>query len=78
MLIAHDKYIFTAPMWEFSFPAVLKKYLDITCAAKQTFSYGEAGIPEGLLKTVRQYLYKRVGEFMIQKYAKKFENRFQP
>lgn len=48
--IAHDKYVFAAPMWEFSFPAVLKKYLDIICAAKQTFSYGEAGIPEGLLK----------------------------
>ncbi len=47
--IAHDKYIFVAPMWEFSFPAVLKKYLDIICAARQTFQYNDLGIPEGLL-----------------------------
>lgn len=47
--IAHDKYIFVAPMWEFSFPSVLKKYLDIVCAARQTFQYSELGIPEGLL-----------------------------
>ncbi|HRG63132.1 MAG TPA: NAD(P)H-dependent oxidoreductase [Burkholderiales bacterium] len=48
--IAHDKYIFVAPMWEFSFPSVLKKYLDIICAARQTFQYNEFGLPVGLLK----------------------------
>jgi FMN-dependent NADH-azoreductase len=48
--IAHDKYVFVAPMWEFSFPAVLKKYLDIICAARQTFQYNEFGLPMGLLK----------------------------
>ena len=48
--ISHDKYIFVAPMWEFSFPAVLKKYLDIICVARQTFKYNELGLPVGLLK----------------------------
>lgn len=48
--MAHDKYIFVAPMWEFSFPSVLKKYLDIICAARQTFQYNELGIPMGLLE----------------------------
>lgn len=48
--IAHDQYIFVAPMWEFSFPAVFKKYLDIICAARQTFQYNEFGLPMGLLK----------------------------
>ena len=46
----HDKYIFVAPMWEFSFPSVLKKYLDIICAARQTFKYNEFGLPIGLLE----------------------------
>lgn len=48
--IAHDQYVFVAPMWEFSFPAVFKKYLDIICAARQTFQYNEFGLPMGLLK----------------------------
>lgn len=48
--MAHDRYVFISPMWEFSFPAVLKKYLDIVCAARQTFKYNELGIPVGLLK----------------------------
>ncbi len=48
--IAHDKYVLVAPMWEFSFPAVLKKYLDIICAVRQTFKYSEFGLPIGLLK----------------------------
>lgn len=45
----HDRYVFVSPMWEFSFPAVLKKYLDIVCAARQTFQYNELGMPVGLL-----------------------------
>jgi FMN-dependent NADH-azoreductase len=48
--MAHDKYVFVAPMWEFSFPAALKKYLDIIYAARQTFQYNEFGLPMGLLK----------------------------
>lgn len=47
--MAHDRYVFVSPMWEFSFPAVLKKYLDIICAARQTFKYSEIGVPVGLL-----------------------------
>lgn len=48
--IAHDKYIFVAPMWEYSFPAVLKKYLDIICVARQTFKYNDIGMQAGLLE----------------------------
>lgn len=48
--MAHDRYVFVSPMWEFSFPAVLKKYLDIVCAARQTFQYSDIGVPVGLLK----------------------------
>lgn len=48
--MAHGRYVFVSPMWEFSFPSVLKKYLDIVCAARQTFQYNELGMPMGLLK----------------------------
>lgn len=47
--MAHDRYVFVSPMWEFSFPAVLKKYLDTICAVRQTFKYSDIGLPVGLL-----------------------------
>jgi FMN-dependent NADH-azoreductase len=46
--IAADKYIFVNPMWNFSFPPVLKAYVDSVCIAGKTFKYSEQG-PIGLL-----------------------------
>lgn len=46
--IAADKYVFVTPMWNFSFPPVMKAYLDALCVAGKTFKYTEAG-PVGLL-----------------------------
>jgi FMN-dependent NADH-azoreductase len=43
-----DKYIFVSPLWNFSFPPVLKAYIDAVCVAGKTFQYTEAG-PVGLL-----------------------------
>ncbi|GAA3319766.1 hypothetical protein GCM10020331_028010 [Ectobacillus funiculus] len=44
-----DKYVFVTPMWNFSFPPVMKAYLDSVCVAgKKTFKYTEQG-PVGLL-----------------------------
>lgn len=45
-----DKIIFVTPMWEYSFPAVVKKYLDTVTAPGVTFRYTENGNPIGLLK----------------------------
>jgi FMN-dependent NADH-azoreductase len=45
---AADKYVFVSPMWNFSFPPVLKAYIDAICIAGKTFSYTENG-PVGLL-----------------------------
>lgn len=64
--IAHDKYIFVAPMWEFSFPAVLKKYLDIICAARQTFEYNEFGLPVGLLRNKKAVFVQASGGVYTQ------------
>ncbi|WP_028609146.1 FMN-dependent NADH-azoreductase [Paenibacillus harenae] len=46
--IAADKYVFVSPMWNFSFPPVLKAYIDAICIAGKTFKYTESG-PVGLL-----------------------------
>lgn len=46
--VAADKYVFVTPMWNFSFPPVMKAYLDSICTAGKTFKYTENG-PVGLL-----------------------------
>jgi FMN-dependent NADH-azoreductase len=46
--VAADKYIFVSPMWNFSFPPVLKAYIDAICIVGKTFKYTETG-PVGLL-----------------------------
>lgn len=70
--IAHDRYIFVAPMWEFSFPSVLKKYLDIICALRQTFKYNEFGLPEGLLKNKQAIFVQASGG----NYTQESQNQF--
>lgn len=47
--VAADKYVFVTPMWNFSFPPVMKAYIDAVCIAGKTFKYTETG-PVGLLK----------------------------
>ncbi|QGQ99587.1 FMN-dependent NADH-azoreductase [Paenibacillus psychroresistens] len=46
--VAADKYVIVNPMWNFSFPPVLKAYIDAVCVAGKTFSYTATG-PVGLL-----------------------------
>lgn len=46
--VAADKYVFVTPMWNLSFPPVLKAYIDSICVAGKTFKYTEQG-PVGLL-----------------------------
>lgn len=47
--VAADKYVFVTPLWNFSFPPVMKAYLDSVAVAGKTFSYTENG-PVGLLQ----------------------------
>jgi len=47
--IAADKYVFVTPMYNLSFPAELKMYIDVVCVAGKTFAYTPKG-PQGLLK----------------------------
>lgn len=46
--VAADKYIFVTPMWNFSFPPIVKAYIDALCVVGKTFRYTEQG-PVGLL-----------------------------
>lgn len=46
--VAADKYVFVTPLWNFSFPPVMKAYIDSICTAGKTFKYTEQG-PVGLL-----------------------------
>ncbi|MGG1678534.1 FMN-dependent NADH-azoreductase [Neobacillus sp. NRS-1170] len=47
--VAADKYVFVTPFWNFSFPPVMKAYLDSVSVAGKTFKYTENG-PIGLLQ----------------------------
>jgi len=43
-----DKYVFVTPLWNFSFPPIMKAYIDTICIAGKTFRYTANG-PVGLL-----------------------------
>lgn len=47
--ISADKYVFVTPLWNFSFPPLMKAYIDTICIAGKTFKYTEQG-PVGLLQ----------------------------
>lgn len=44
-----DRYVFATPMWNFSYPPVVKAYIDNLSMAGKTFKYTENG-PVGLLE----------------------------
>lgn len=46
--IEADKYVFVTPLWNFSFPPVMKAYIDSVAVAGKAFRYTEHG-PVGLL-----------------------------
>ncbi|MFD2670456.1 FMN-dependent NADH-azoreductase [Marinicrinis sediminis] len=49
-----DKYVFVTPMWNFSFPPVMKAYIDSISVAGKSFQYTEQG-PVGLLTSKKAY-----------------------
>ncbi|MBN6187892.1 FMN-dependent NADH-azoreductase [Aneurinibacillus sp. BA2021] len=50
--IAADKVVFVTPMWNLSYPPMLKAYIDNVVIAGKTFRYTENG-PQGLLSSKR-------------------------
>lgn len=43
-----NKIVIAAPYWDYSFPAILKKYIEIISVSGLTFTYTEDGNPVGL------------------------------
>jgi FMN-dependent NADH-azoreductase len=56
-----DKYLVTAPMWNFTVPAILKAYLDLIVVAGQTFHFDPSGAPVGMLAGRRMVLVSTCG-----------------
>ena len=54
-LEAHDTYVFSIPVYNFSVPATLKAWADLVALPRQTFKYTEDG-PVGLLEGKRAIL----------------------
>lgn len=48
-----NKYVVSAPMWNFSIPSILKSYLDYIIYRGITFEYSENG-PKGLLNNIER------------------------
>lgn len=58
-----DKYIIAAPMWNLSFPAILKAYIDYVSVSGITFKYTAEG-PVGLLNNKKAvYIVSRGGGY---------------
>ncbi|MFC9708992.1 FMN-dependent NADH-azoreductase [Paenibacillus sp. NPDC056933] len=58
--VAADKYVFVTPMWNFSYPPVVKAYIDSFCVRAKTFKYTENG-PVGLLENKKAFHIQATG-----------------
>ncbi|MEO3946557.1 FMN-dependent NADH-azoreductase [Gorillibacterium sp. CAU 1737] len=64
--VGFDRYVFVTPMWNLSFPPVLKAYIDAVSVAGKTFKYTAEG-PVGLLTGDRKVLHvQAAGGFYSQ------------
>ncbi|MEG0371819.1 MAG: FMN-dependent NADH-azoreductase [Clostridium sp.] len=67
-----DKYIFSAPMWNLSFPAILKAYIDYVTVSGITFKYTDKG-PVGLCSGKKALFVTTRGGIFSTGPAKDFE-----
>ncbi|MBJ6360011.1 NAD(P)H-dependent oxidoreductase [Paenibacillus sp. GCM10012307] len=64
--IAADKYVFVNPIWNFSFPTVMKAYLDALCVAGKTFRYVSGKGRVGLLQDKKAIHIQASGSVLSQ------------
>jgi len=50
-----DTIVISAPFWDYSFPALLKIYIENICVPGITFKYNELGMSEGLCRAGKVY-----------------------
>ena len=53
--------VISAPYWDFSFPAVLKQYLEQINVVGITFKYSDSGVPVGLCRAKKLYYVTTAG-----------------
>lgn len=68
-----DKYVFVSPMWNLSFPPVLKAYIDAISIAGKTFKYTAKG-PQGLLTDKKALHIQSRGGYYTEGPAAEVEN----
>ena len=60
-----DIVVIAAPYWDFSFPAVLKQYIEQINVTGVTFSYTLEGIPQGLCRAKKLYYVMTAGGMYV-------------
>ncbi|MBB5173702.1 FMN-dependent NADH-azoreductase [Texcoconibacillus texcoconensis] len=70
--IEADKYVFVTPLWNFSFPPVMKAYIDAVAVAGKTFKFTEEG-PVGLLTNKKAIHIQASGGFYSEGPAAEME-----
>lgn len=70
--ISADKYVFVTPMWNFSFPPLMKAYIDTICIAGKTFKYTPQG-SVGLLTNKKAVHIQARGGVYSESPAQNFE-----
>lgn len=73
--VAADKYVFVSPMWNFSFPPILKAYIDAICVVGKSFRYTDTG-PVGLLTNKKAFHIQASGGIYSEGPSASFENGF--
>ncbi|KGE17005.1 FMN-dependent NADH-azoreductase [Paenibacillus wynnii] len=73
--VAADKYVFVSPMWNFSFPPVMKAYIDAISVVGKSFKYTETG-PVGLLTDKKGLHIQASGGIYSEGPAASFESGF--
>lgn len=56
-----DKILIGAPLWDFSFPAALKCYIENICVKDVTFRYSETGAPVSLCSAEKSLYISTIG-----------------
>lgn len=63
--LSADKYVLVTPMWNLSFPPVVKAYIDAISIAGKTFKYSAEG-PQGLLTDKKYYTFNHVVDIILK------------
>lgn len=61
-----DEIVIAAPFWDFSFPSLLKVYIENICVNNLTFSYDDKGVPKKLCKSDKLVYITTAGGFVSE------------